>query len=572
MTDSLTSRPQKIVLIGLSGGGKSTVARLVAGALDWTWTDTDEQIRARNRGDVETIFRERGEAYFRSEECRVIAELGQDERLVIATGGGAPLLPENRRQLWQRALVIWLKARPETLAERLARSDERRPLLEGPSMLSRIEGLASNREPFYALADYAIETDAHSPEEVAGEVLCAYHERGAELTNRPGRMEMAMDPAVQKASSDCAATVRTPSGDYPVLVGWENLADLGTYLRHCGLTGRVSLVSDTNVAALYAEMTLTALQKAGYKAELYNLDPGEQNKTLAATERVFDWLISRHAERGEAIVALGGGVVTDLAGFVAATYLRGVPLIHVPTSLLGAVDAAIGGKTAVDHPRGKNLIGAFYQPRLVLIDGSLLRTLPRRQLISGWAEVIKHGLIMDAAFVDYLESNTAAVRALEPSALVPVLRRSVQLKAEVVSADERESGVRSTLNYGHTIGHALETATRYAGPLHGEAVAVGMAGAGIIANRIGLLPDDLLKRQNDLLSSYELPLSWPGADPDAVQAATALDKKVRDAAIRWVLLTGIGATTICSGVSTDLVGEVIAQLVALASQRTSGRR
>ena len=554
--------PRRIVFIGLSGAGKSTVARLVAGALGWRWSDTDDEIVLRNGMEIASIFREKGEEYFRSQERQVITDLTRSECLTIATGGGAAVLAENRRRLWHGSLVVWLQAHPSTLVERLAGSGESRPLLQGDQPLERLKSLEQEREPLYALADCAVRTDGRSAEEVASEVVRLWSKRGTDLVSSSSRLDAIEKSAVGGADASVAAVVRTPSGDYPVLVGWDILAGLGTHLRSVGLSGRVSVVSDKNVASLYGPTVLAALAESGYQADCYTLEPGEQNKTLAATEGVFNWLVARHAERAEVIIALGGGVVTDLAGFVAATYLRGVPLVHVPTSLLGSVDAAIGGKTAVDHPLGKNLIGAFYQPRLVLIDGAVLRSLPRRELISGWAEVIKHGLIMDAGFVEYLESNAVAVRSLQPEALLPVLRRSVQLKAEVVSVDERESGLRSTLNYGHTIGHALEAATEYGGPLHGEAVAVGMAGAGAIANQLGLLAADVLKRQNALIAAYELPLSWPGADTEAVLAATFLDKKVRDSAIRWVLLTQIGSTIMRSGVPTQMVREVIAGLVS----------
>ena len=325
-------------------------------------------------------------------------------------------------------------------------------------------------------------------------------------------------------------------------MGWDILSSIGSRLRQLGLAGRVHVITDENVGGLHAEGALSALSRADYDADVYTLTAGESHKTLADAEPVFDWLVSRRAERREAIVALGGGVVTDLAGFVAATFLRGVPVVHVPTSLLGAVDAAIGGKVAVDHPMGKNLIGAFYQPRLVLIDAALLATLPQRELTSGWAEVIKHGLISDAMFVSYLEEHATPARALEPSVVLSILRRSVAIKAAVVSADERESGLRSTLNYGHTIGHALEAAEGFAGPLHGEAVAIGMAGAGAIGHALNLLTDTELERQNRLIEAYGLPLRWPGADLDRVLAAMALDKKTAASTIRWVMLDGIGKT------------------------------
>ena len=562
---SAAEQPRKIVLIGMAGSGKSVVGRLVAESLGWEYADTDELIVSRDGRRIPQIFLENGEQHFREIERDAIAKLIQNGLLVVATGGGSALSPENRRLLWRDSLVIRLQAHPETLLGRVTAQSvtaESRPLLAGDDPLARIRALATEREPVYSLADWTIHTDALSPKDVAAEIVRVFQLHGQALCANSGRLERVCGAENERPVDDeIAAIVHTSSGEYPILVGWGTLSGLGQRLKQIGLEGRVSVISDRNVAALHGEAALSSLRTAGYEPALYCLEPGEEHKSLDDVAPVFDWLVSRRAERREAIVALGGGVVTDLSGFVAATYLRGVPLVHVPTSLLGAVDAAIGGKVAVDHQQGKNLIGSFYQPRLVLIDGELLTTLPRRELTSGWAEVIKMGLIMDRALVDYLEQHAAAVQSLESEALLPVLRHSAQLKAEIVSADEKETGLRSTLNYGHTIGHALEAATIYRGPLHGEAVAVGMAGVGEIGRRLGTLSEEDLRRQNELIAAYGLPLRWPGADPLAIVAATVLDKKVSAASIRWVLLDGIGRTVFRSGLSSELVQEVVERLV-----------
>jgi 3-dehydroquinate synthase len=257
-------------------------------------------------------------------------------------------------------------------------------------------------------------------------------------------------------------------------------------------------------------------------------------------------------------------MVCDLAGFVAATFARGLPLVHVPTSLLAMVDAAVGGKVAVDHPQAKNLIGAFYQPRLVLADVSVLQTLPPRELTAGWAEVIKHALILDEELLSLLEDNAEAALRLDPEVAERVIARSVALKAAVVSADEREeTGRRTILNYGHTIGHGLETAADYAGLLHGEAVAVGMSGAARIAVRLGILAPDVAQRQDALLARFGLPLCALGVDAQKALAAVALDKKAQGGAVRWVLLEGIGRTVIRRDVPPSLVEEVLAELTAV---------
>lgn len=561
-----STRPLRIVLIGLPGSGKSAVARAVAQRLGWTAVDCDDLIVERERRNIPDIFASQGEPRFRELERETIERIAAMDFVAVGTGGGSVLSAANRRRLWSGGFVVALTGQPSTLLARVAAMDggaSSRPLLSGPSPEDRLRELTAERASLYGLADWTVQTDGLAPDEIAGQIVDAYRQFGARLLNRAGRMTPhAIEDGPADADPDLAATVRTPAGEYGIAVGWGNLHSLGSRLRRLGIAGRVHVITDDHVGALYADAVLSSLAEADYEVGVCQIRPGEDHKTLSAAESTIDWLVSRRAERREAIVALGGGVVTDLAGFVAATFLRGVPLVHVPTSLLGAVDAAIGGKVAVDHRLGKNLIGAFYQPRLVLIDAAALRTLPPRELASGWAEVIKHGLITDERLVSYLEQNAAAVCSLQPEALLPVLRRSAQIKAAVVSADERESGLRSTLNYGHTMGHALEAAEGYQGPLHGEAVAVGMAGAGEIGRRLRLLSDEELQRQNRLIAAYGLPLQWPGADTEAILAATALDKKTTAATIRWVLLNGIGKTVGRSDVPAEMVREVVRRLVA----------
>ena len=252
----------------------------------------------------------------------------------------------------------------------------------------------------------------------------------------------------------------------------------------------------------------------------------------------------------------------DLAGFVAATYLRGVPLVHVPTSLLAMVDASIGGKTAVDHKEGKNLIGAFYQPRLVVEDVSVLKTLPRRALIEGCAEVIKHALILDPALLADLEARANDLLHLEPAFAVDIVRRNVAIKGGVISEDERETGRRATLNYGHTVGHAIEAASGYSELLHGEAVSVGMLAAAEIGRRVGVTPPELVERQRALIERFGLPVRGPKLNVDRVLEAMTLDKKVTDGTITWVLLEGAGQAVLRSDVPEDIVRDVVTEMLS----------
>jgi 3-dehydroquinate synthase len=275
-------------------------------------------------------------------------------------------------------------------------------------------------------------------------------------------------------------------------------------------------------------------------------------------QQIIDWLVEQKAERQEPIIALGGGVVGDLAGFVAACYQRGVPLIQIPTSSLAQVDAAIGGKTAINHPLGKNLIGAYYQPKLILVDPAFLLTLPPRMYREGWAEIVKYGIILDANLFDLLESQTSAIHSRDAELLTAIIARCVRLKMDVVQHDERESGLRTILNYGHTFGHALETLTDYGTWLHGEAVALGMEVAAQIAIAKGLLPTEDALRQRELLRTLDLPVHCQDVNSEAILTAMQRDKKVRAGRMRWVLPTCIGHAEVYDDIPIEVVREAIA--------------
>ena len=320
--------------------------------------------------------------------------------------------------------------------------------------------------------------------------------------------------------------------------------------------------SDVFVTARYPHQAEAALAQADIPVASFTVPPGEASKSLETASAIYDWLIEQRAERGHAIVALGGGMVTDLAGFVAATYARGLPLVHVPTSLLAMVDAAIGGKVAVNHPRSKNAIGAFYQPRFVLADVSTLRTLPPREL-SGWAEAIKHAMILDADLLAFFEEHVDAVLRLEPGPTTEAIQRNVAIKATVVSEDEREeTGRRTILNYGHTVGHAIEAVSGYERFRHGEADAIGMTAAAAISRRLGLMSADVERRQRALLERFGLPTSAEGLDRGDLLSAMALDKKVRAGAIRWVLLEDVGRTVLRDDVPRRVVEEALDEVLA----------
>ncbi|MCH7656374.1 MAG: 3-dehydroquinate synthase, partial [Chloroflexi bacterium] len=494
----------RIFLVGFSGTGKSAVGRRVAALLGWAFADADELIVERSGKPVEQIFADAGEDGFRAIERDVIAALAARTHVVVSTGGGAMVQDDVRSRMLDAGLVVALDARPESIYARLSSGTAGdaavamvRPLLDSATdPLERIESLKRERQWAYALAHWTVPTDGLSVEQAAHEVVRAWARFGASRA-------WDGDPAV-------AATVTVESGAYPIFVGWGGLEqELGRRLAETGFGGRAYIVCDSNVIHPYGRAVQRSLHRAGIEMGLFTVPAGEASKSLATATAIYEWLAERRVERSDAIVAVGGGVVGDLAGFVAATFLRGITLVQVPTSLTAMVDSSIGGKTAVDLPVAKNLVGAFHHPAFVFTDVSSLATLPARSLTEGWAEALKHGLALDAGLVDTYESSADALLALDPELTTEVVARNAAVKARVVTEDERESsGHRMLLNYGHTIGHGLEAAAGYGRYLHGEAVAIGMTGAARLGVLAGVTPPELAERQGALLERFGLPSTY----------------------------------------------------------------
>jgi shikimate kinase / 3-dehydroquinate synthase len=567
--------PRRIFLTGFSFTGKTRVAPLAAASLGWRAVDLDDLIEEAAGKDIPAIFRDEGEPGFRVRETEALRRACGETEVVVATGGGAVLAEENRRLMAESGVVVCLEARPETIYARLSqpsgRVDSDRPLLRGADPLGRIRHLKALRQPFYALADFTVHTDELAPDLAAEEVVRAWRrfaERipydGARLaTGHAGAAELeSTDVPVEEAGPVCV--VKTETANYPVHAGWGIVGRLGEKLREAGLTDVIYVITDSNVHQYWGNRVAEALNEGGIAFHMHVVPAGEASKTLERASEIYDWLTAHRAERGQAIIALGGGVIGDLAGFVAATYLRGMPLVQAPTSLLAMVDASIGGKVAVNQREAKNLVGAFYQPRLVFADVAALQTLPERELTSGWAEVVKHALLMDGELLALLEREVEALRSLEPGVTTQVVRRNMALKAQVVEEDERETtGRRSILNYGHTVGHALEAATGYGVLLHGEAVALGMIAAGEIGRRMVPTPSVVVDRQKTLLGRFGLLKPFPRVTSEAVLAAMALDKKITGKSIRWVLLADIGKLVLRSDAPDEVVREVVEELLEL---------
>jgi len=356
--------------------------------------------------------------------------------------------------------------------------------------------------------------------------------------------------------------IEAAAGRYLVMVGRGLLATTGELLREAGLEGGLRLIADEAVYRLYGPDLEERLRSVGFSVASFQVPSGEPSKSLDMASRLYDWLIESRTERKDLVLALGGGVVGDLAGFVAATYMRGVRLVQLPTTLLAQVDSSVGGKVAVDHPRGKNLIGAFHPPSLVIADPTVLASLPGRELRAAMAEVVKMGVILDADLFARLEEEAEALLRLEVEPLEAVIARGIELKARVVQEDEKESGPRAILNYGHTLGHAVEAVSGYLLYRHGESVAIGMVGAAMIAAEMGMVDRVVVDRQAVLLKRFGLPTSCSGMPVDRLLEAMGRDKKASRGRLTWVLPERIGHASIRRDVPVKLVERVLLSLVA----------
>lgn len=355
-------------------------------------------------------------------------------------------------------------------------------------------------------------------------------------------------------------TVALGDRSYPILIGEETLDALPDLLARLGVRGAGAILTDTNVGPLLAERVKDLAELAGLRCIVCEMPAGEEHKRLARIEEFTGAMLAAGLDRASTVIAVGGGVVGDVAGYTAASFMRGVRCIQIPTTIVAQVDSSVGGKTGVNHPLGKNTIGAFHQPAAVLIDMDLLRTLPPRELRAGLAEVIKHGVIADPELFAHMETAADRILALDMAALDLPIRRSCEIKAAIVVADEREGGVRANLNYGHTFGHGIEAATGYTQFLHGEAIALGMICAGALARELGLVNDAFCTRQRECIARYGLPVAWPEVPVDAVLEAMTHDKKARAGTLKFIVATGIGQVVHRTDVSPDAARRAVEAL------------
>ncbi len=531
-----TLNDDNVILTGFMGTGKTTVGRLLAELLDRPFVDMDEQLERHFGKTIAEVFAAEGEDVFRVAEAQLCAQLATQRGLVVATGGGALVNYQNRQSLAASGPIVCLTAGVNAILERLAAAEDR-PLLaseEGDRRL-RIEQLLLSRRNAYAEIPLQVPTDHVTPNLIVERVIEALKAH-AEV---PGMMRI---------------NVPSPEGDYHICIGDGILNAAGTLLANRNLArGPVAIVTNPTLAELHAEALAASLRSAGYAPVLCVLPEGEQHKTLDSVASLYTQFIAGGLDRRSAVISLGGGVIGDMAGFAAASYLRGVPFVQIPTSLLSMVDASVGGKTGVDLPQGKNLVGAFKQPAVVIIDTGVLSTLPGEEFRAGLAEIVKHGIIGAPDLFQQLES-------VGPTSLSQLVRDAVQVKVDIVIEDPYEQGRRAVLNLGHTFGHALEQVSEYT-IRHGEGVAIGMVAAAEMAAALGRCDPALVVRIRELLDRLGLPVSAPGYDVAAVRAAMGQDKKRQGKTIRFIIPQAVGDVTIIDNPGEEIVAAAIKKIL-----------
>jgi shikimate kinase/3-dehydroquinate synthase len=504
-----------VLLIGFMGTGKTTVGRILGGHLHRPFIDLDEVI-ARDAGrSIPDIFGADGERGFRARERAALKQVLAGEGQVVAVGGGAPMAADNWRLLRNRNCVIALVASPATLRQRL-QDGAGRPLLEG-GVEAALATLLPQRMARYEQADVVVPIDGIEPAGVSLLIKESVPDAG------PYRIPVAI-----------------PQAEHEVTLGYRLRSCVAPALRRAGVRGKVVAVTDEGAGLNHSQSLEGALAASGFSPVRHVLPRGERAKAVEPLARLYEDLAAVGVDRHGGLVALGGGAVGDVAGFAAATWLRGIPYVQVPTTLLAIVDSSIGGKTAINLAAGKNLVGAIHQPAAVFSDLSFLDTLPAGEFRSGWAEIIKTAIIGDASLFDLLQAERSALMAREVHLFPEVVARTCAFKAHVVAADPHEAGPRAILNYGHTVGHALEAASGYGRLLHGDAVAWGMKVAGRLSLRLGLATAPAVAAQDQVLAEYGLLSRPPEVSRARLLAALRHDKKAQGGEPRWVLLREIG--------------------------------
>ena len=534
----------KIFLIGQSGSGKTTLGKKLSTKLKFDFLDTDEFITNEFALSISEIFNSKGELFFRNEEKKLLIKLKNQINIVVSTGGGLPEINDAFDLMQNNGFVIWIKSSPIEIERRLYNSNRgHRPLLFNNklSLIENLETQLEKRYDVYSKADLIIVNDNINESETIEMIL-------KELKNMNDLL---------------ASIIKSTQGDYPIFVGNNFKKDLAKFIKNKYDPKRIFLISDSKVFSSETINLINELENSNIKCESLSIDINETKKNLDTCTYIYDWLLSVGSERNSILISIGGGVTTDLVGFVASSWLRGLNVIHFPTSLAAMVDASIGGKTGVNFKHGKNLIGAFKQPLLIAMDTKSLETLKERELNSGWAEAIKHAFLFDQGLLKKFQMQSNDIISKKDPIFTEIIKRSVQIKAEIVSKDEFEKGTdRIKLNFGHTIGHSLEGLTEYGKLLHGEAVSIGMVVATNISKNLNLISNDIKNEIISTLNQYGLPTNLTkGIDIKDLFDNTKNDKKVKNGKINWVLLKDIGSPVIKDDVPDSIVMDSIRETI-----------
>lgn len=499
-----------IILIGFMGTGKDAVARLLSRRLNMGFLSTDEMIELSENKSISEIFKQYGEGYFRKKESLLIKKIAHLKNVIIATGGGLPVKPENRRTLEKMGIVIQLSANPQILKQRIPVKKER-PLIRS---ISDIERLYKERQSIYDFARVKIDTTGKEPETVAQEII--HNLRLKKLINLQKREKI---------------EIHTKSKNYSVIIGSNIISRIP--LSH----KRVVVVTNPLVGALYLNELISQLEKNYNEVYYYIIPDGEEVKNFKTVYKIYDFLFRLNFQRNDFLITLGGGVIVDITGFVASTFKRGCKVIHIPTTLVAQIDAGIGGKTGINTIYGKNMLGTFYQPEFVFCDLKYLLTLSEQEFVNGIAEAIKYSITSSKTLYRILKKERYSILNRNPLVLFEIIKKCILIKSRIIEKDEtEEKGIREILNFGHTIGHIIETVTNYKKYSHGEAVAIGMIEEMKRLSKNSSEIDEIIA----LLEDYKLPCAIPSVIRKRIKELILQDKKKRGDLIRMPVFKEIG--------------------------------
>ncbi|MFT6220517.1 MAG: shikimate kinase/3-dehydroquinate synthase [Myxococcota bacterium] len=524
-----------IVLTGMMGVGKTTIGNKLAESAGFYFIDSDQEVEDQSGQSIAEIFKHKGEKYFRTIEKEAVLEiLNRDEHIVLSLGGGAFMDEEVRDLIKEKAVSVWLYSDLETLLYRISAKNTR-PLLNRVNKRKVLSDLIIQRYPTYKLADIHIDTGKANYDSLIKNIMKKIS------TSASGQISKEIVP------------VNLGGRSYDIVVGSGVVGEIAKRISQIKIYSKIIVIADDNAAKFHLETLTNNLKKQPVEVQTIIAGSGEEAKSFANLENILEETLQMQVDRNVLLIAFGGGVIGDLCGFVASILLRGVDFVQIPTTLLSAVDSSVGGKTAINSKSGKNLVGSFYQPKLVLCDLDFLETLPKRDFISGYAEVVKYGFIKDKNFFNYLENNLDKIINRDQEVLQKIIVKSCQIKAEIVRLDERENNLRAILNFGHTFGHVLEIQTKYSKDLsHGEAVSIGMVLAAKMSLDLGLLEKDHVTKITNHLKRTNLPTSIKDIQNHSKYSWKIerliqhlyKDKKVENRKLTFILLEEIGKSVI----------------------------